>query len=99
VSSTISRHPGAGLEGLSRFRHVQDPQWGQGASRQGAGWLLVAYLVPLSAAIGLTQMFLLTERSATVRDLACISVGALAGVVTNRIIHVVRKRARTRRTP
>jgi glycopeptide antibiotics resistance protein len=74
--------------GSATLDHLGVPDW--------AVWLIA---MALSAAVELTQMFLLTARSATVRDLACNSVGALAGVVTYRIVQGACQRARTRRTP
>lgn len=47
-----------------------------------AVWL---FCTLFSAAIELVQLFLLTERSATLRDLICNSAGALAGVVIFRM--------------
>lgn len=73
-----------------------------GTGRRGAGlpdgavWLIATLM---SASIELTQMFLLTERSATVRDLICNSTGALAGVLIYRIVHVARLRATRRDRP
>jgi len=76
---------------------------GAGPSRRPVGglphaavWLLAT---ALSAGIEATQLFLLTERSATLRDLACNSAGAAAGVAIHRIIQATRTRSRTRRTP
>lgn len=56
------------------------PDWGV--------WLAATML---SAGIELAQHVLLTERSATLRDLACNAAGALAGVLAYRIIDVVRR--------
>lgn len=59
-------------------------------------WFLACLL---SAAIELTQLFLLTERSGTLRDLLCNALGALIGVLTFRLVHLARRRAERRKTP
>ncbi|GAA1116916.1 hypothetical protein GCM10009670_02130 [Citricoccus alkalitolerans] len=59
-------------------------------------WLLA---VLLSAGIELAQLFLLTERSATFRDLLCNATGAFAGVLTFRLVQMARSRASRRNTP
>lgn len=59
-------------------------------------WMLA---VLLSAGIELAQMFLLAERSGTFRDLLCNATGALAGVLTFRIVQMARSRASRRNTP
>lgn len=59
-------------------------------------WLLAC---TLSAAVELTQLYLLTERSGTLRDLLCNSAGALAGVLAFRLVHQARLRAERRKTP
>ncbi|MFB9074648.1 VanZ family protein [Citricoccus parietis] len=59
-------------------------------------WLLA---VLLSAGIELTQMFLLAERSGTFRDLLCNATGALAGVLTFRLVQTARSRTSRRNTP
>lgn len=55
-----------------------------------AVWLLAT---SLSAGVELTQLFLLTERSGTLRDLICNSTGALVGVLAYRIVQSARHRA------
>lgn len=57
-------------------------------------WAVWLVATAMSAGIELTQMFLLTERSATVRDLMCNSAGALTGILIYRAVHVFRNRAR-----
>lgn len=58
-------------------------------------WILAS---TLSAAIEITQLYLLTERSGTLRDLLCNSAGALAGVLAFRLAHRARLRAERRKT-
>lgn len=60
--------------------------WGRRAG------ILVA--TALSAGVELTQLFLLTEPSGTLRDLACNAAGALAGVALHRLIRLARRRVR-----
>lgn len=55
---------------------------------------VVLLATALSAGVELTQLYLLTEASGTVRDLVCNSAGALAGVVLYRTVQVARHRAR-----
>jgi hypothetical protein len=62
-------------------------------------WSIWLSVTALSAGIELIQLFLLTERSATWRDLVCNSAGALAGVLLFRIIQVARHRASRRNRP
>lgn len=59
-----------------------------------AVWLLAS---AFSAMIELTQLFLLTERSATLRDLLFNSAGAAAGIAIHRVVQQLRRH--TRRTP
>lgn len=73
-------------------------------ARSGAGhpsglpdWAVWALATVFSAMIELTQLFLLTERSATLRDLLVNSAGAVTGVAIHRVVQRVRHH--TRRTP
>lgn len=77
VSGMVARRPGSPRD----LRHGI-PDW--------SVWLLTT---ALSAAIELTQVFLLTERSGTVRDLWCNSAGALAGVLAFRLVQSARHRS------
>lgn len=71
-----------------------------GIPRSGLPDVVVWFLaVLLSAGIELAQMFLLAERSGTFRDLLCNATGALAGVLTFRLVQMARSRASRRNTP
>lgn len=59
-------------------------------------WLLAC---SLSASVEITQLYLLTERSGTLRDLLCNSAGALTGVLAFRFVHQARLWAERRKTP
>ncbi|XKH55675.1 VanZ family protein [Citricoccus nitrophenolicus] len=59
-------------------------------------WLLA---VLLSAGIELAQMFLLAERSGTLRDLLCNATGAFAGILAFRLVQMALSRAPRRNTP
>lgn len=59
-------------------------------------WLLAC---ALSASVEIIQLYLLTERSGTLRDLVCNSAGALAGVLAFRFVNQARLRAERRKTP
>lgn len=78
--------------------------WGRREGRRGGtgtaprsgvpDWAVFLLATALSAGVELTQLYLLTETSGTVRDLVCNSAGALAGVAVYRTIQVARRRAR-----
>lgn len=73
---------------------------GSGSPHTGLpDWAIWLVATAMSAGIEMAQMFLLTERSATLRDLLCNSAGALAGILIYRLIHVYRHRARRRGRP
>ncbi|MGM7669376.1 VanZ family protein [Microbacterium sp. A93] len=83
VAGSVARRAGS----LRALRYGM-PDW--------AVWLLAT---SLSAAVELAQLFLLTERSGTLRDLICNSTGALAGVLAFRIVQSARHRATRRKIP
>lgn len=60
-----------------------------GSAPRWPDWAVWLVAVGFSAAIELTQLFLLTERSATLRDLLFNSAGALTGVALHRVVRVL----------
>lgn len=81
------------LTGLMGRRRSLTRGWTPGLP-DAVVWLLAC---SLSAAVELTQLYLLTERSGTLRDLLCNATGALAGVVAFRFVHWARLRAERRK--
>lgn len=83
------------LAGLLGRRRPLAGEWSSGLP-DSVVWLLAC---ALSALVEITQLYLLTERSGTLRDLLCNSAGALAGVLAFRFVHRARLLADRRKTP
>lgn len=82
------------LNGLIGRRRSLTRRWSPGLP-DVVVWLLAC---TVSAAVEVTQLYLLTERSGTLRDLLCNAAGALAGVLAFRLVHRTRLRAERRKT-
>lgn len=91
ITALLERRPGAPRQGRTRMA--------RGLKTGLPDWSIWLSVTAMSAGIELVQLFLLTERSATWRDLLCNSFGALAGVCLFRIIQVARHRASRRNRP
>lgn len=81
------------LTGLIGRRHLTRG-WSRGLP-DVIVWLLAC---GLSATVEITQLYLLTERSGTLRDLLCNASGALVGVLAFRLVHWTRLRTERRNT-